>query len=373
MIGTIVGMLLVNVFLLAGVATGYSFVTRRQMRLYSIVEHLAALARRNMPLHTGLRMIAKDVGGFIGARIDRAAALLEEGRPMREAMEACRHVLAPLVRNMLSVGEASGNLAGFLDELARSYRRIVDFHHRAVYFLLYPFVLSLVVFGMVQILVITVAPRFRIISSQMGLPPSDGWTALMVGSQIVLAAAAFVAGMILFGGSSVYYGRSAFRWFKPVADRAAMWTPWIRQVVIAVSLRQFTLTLGLMLRRGATLVEAARAAVDIEMNSLMRRRLEPIPRALEEGARLSEACAKAGVPADIAWFAEAGEASGDLGAALLQASMFYETRVVYTGHIGTRMVVPVFVVLNGAVLVALWMQVFTPILGALRRVIEHGS
>src|SRR5688572_1263028 len=131
-----------DAFFLAVVGIVYVGATRRRVRIYVVVEHLAELVRRSLPLATGLRQLAADLGGRLGTRLGRVARRLEDGRSLEEALTAEPKALPPAVRGLVSLGERCGNLASFLEELRRSYRRLTETSSRTVYFLLYPVFLT---------------------------------------------------------------------------------------------------------------------------------------------------------------------------------------------------------------------------------------
>ncbi len=360
-------LLIIDVLFVVVLFLAYLLVTRRQMRVYTLVEHLAALSRQNLPLHTGLRMVARDVRGVLGMRLEHAAQRLEEGQTLGDALEVCRGSLPALVRNMAQAGERSGNLAGFFEELARGYRRVVEFHNRTVYAFIYPVVLSVVIYLAIQGLAIEVLPRFQTIGAQLGLPwPSGLWWAVHAGRHAVLFASFGLVALVYVGGSSVYFGRSSIRWLRPVTDRLALAVPVVRRQIVNASMQQFTFTLGMMLRRGAALPEALDATAGLELNGVLRRKFVELARAVREGARFSDAAASLSLPGEFAWFARNGEASGALGDSLVQAASFYETRAAYASHLATRLVVPLFVLLNGLLMLGTWALVFQPIIMSLR-------
>jgi general secretion pathway protein F len=346
----------------------FQFVTRRQLRVYATVEHLAALARQNMPLHAGLRMVARDAGGLYGMRLERAAQAVEDGRPLGEALEESASALPPAARGMVRAGERSGNLAAFLEELARSYRALVDFHHRTAYVFVYPVVLSFIVFGVTLTLKYTIFPRFVMIAEQLRMTsPAGSLSVATILSEVTLAAAVLLVLAVYFGGASPWFSRSPFR---RLIDRVILALPLVGRLSMDTSMRQFAFSCGLMVRRGAALPEAVRASAEAEPGAVMRERLGRVASAVEEGTRFSEAVRGAGLPRPLDWFIEAGEASGRLGETLVEAAGWFEARIRYAGHLATQSVVPAFVIANGVTLLAVWYSIFSPIVGALLRVIR---
>ena len=118
----VIGMVVSNAVFLCVLEAGYLIVVRRRLTIYLLVEHLAALAKNRMPIHEGLRLIGRDLGGWLGSRLGRVAQRMEEGLPLSEAFQSVPATFPPLLRSMLSLGDRSGNLASFLEEMRQNVR-----------------------------------------------------------------------------------------------------------------------------------------------------------------------------------------------------------------------------------------------------------
>jgi type II secretory pathway component PulF len=187
---------------------------------------------------------------------------------------------------------------------------------------------------------------------------------------LALCVALFV--FFMLGGGSIHFGTAAFRWMKEVADRILLWLPVLGRMARDGAVQQFSLCAGLMLRSGATLPEAVRAAAREGRRGPLRRRLERVARAVEEGTRLSAAARDAGLgESDLVWFLETGEASGMLADHLTLAATHYETKVRLARRVAARAVVPAFVVLNGLIVAAAFQLMYGPVQDVLRKVIKE--
>jgi type II secretory pathway component PulF len=373
-LGLVIG---VNVLFVIFLTCLYALVGRRRWRIFLLVEHLATLARQGMPIHSGLRAIGRDLGGYLGSRVIRVADRIEEGRSLGEAFQAAPRSFPPLLRSMLTLGEKSGNLAGFLEEMRRSYRRIAELPYQSVYLFLYPVLLSVIINLSLTGLSAGVYPKFRTLFDQVGV--RDGrilvwWPRLMTANEVVLLLCVATVALLMVGGTSIHFGSSLFRVLKGVVDRGVLWMPVIGTMLRDGAVQQFGLCAGLFLRSGATLAEALGAAAEVERNSVLRGRLERIGRGVAEGGRLSSVLKEGGFGgADLYWFVETGEASGLLVDHLLMASAHYETRARLASRVVLRSVVPLFVLLNGAIVAGAYALLFLPITQILRRVTEQAA
>jgi type II secretory pathway component PulF len=366
----LIGFVVSNVVVLACLQAAYLGFARRRWRIYLLVEHLATLARNGMPIHSGLRVIGRDLGGFLGSRLGRVADLMEEGKSMGEAFQSAPRAFPPLLRSMLILGEKSGNTAGFLQEMRRSYRRIAELPHQSLYIFLYPLLLSVMLNVILTAMYAGVISKFQFLLQTVGssfAAYDSYWSRLLVSNELVLALCVAMVVFVSLGSGSIFFGTSTFRWVKVVLDRLVLVLPISGRLARDGAVQQFALCAGVYLRSGAPLPEALRAAAGVERNLVLQERLERVARAVGEGVRFSEAVKQEGLGgADLRWFTETGEASGLLSDHLLLASAHYETKVRLAARLAARLVVPFFVLLNGAIVGTAFVLLFVPIIEMLR-------
>jgi general secretion pathway protein F len=371
----IIGIVLVNIVFLGLLLLTYLVVTRRRLKISLLVEHLATLAKYGLPIHAGLRVIGRDLGGYLGSRLSRAAQQMEEGKSLGEAFAGSPGTFPSLLRSMLALGEKSGNLSGFLDEMRRSYRRIADLPFQSMYLFLYPMLLSIGINLAMSGLMVGIVPRFKTILQQMSLDSSvhdTWWPRLMFANEVILVFCVAFTAFFVLGGTSIHFGTSFFRRLKAVVDRVILALPVVGRMVRDGAVQQFSLCAGLFLRSGAGLPEALRAAAEVERNGILRRRLEHVARAVSEGTRLSAAIrAEGGFGDDLLWFVDTGETSGLLSDHLLLAAVHYETKVRLLGRLASRGVVPFFVVLNGIIVGGSFFLIFHPMRETLQSMLHR--
>ncbi|HLY11535.1 MAG TPA: type II secretion system F family protein [Planctomycetota bacterium] len=366
----------VNVGFLVFLQMGYLVVTRRRLKICLLVEHLATLARNGMPIHSGLRAIARDLGGYLGTRVERVAQGLEEGKSLGEAFDRAPRSFPPLMRSMLSLGEKSGNLTGFLEEMRRSYRRLTDLPFQGLYLFLYPLLLSAGINLALAALYVGIVPKFQTIFQQMTVRGEDyevWWPRLMAANEAILVSCVVTVVVMVLGGTSPHFGTTLFRRAQRVLDRALLMVPVLGTLIRDGALQQFGMGAGLFLRSGASLPEALRSAADVERNSVLRDSFGRIARAVSEGSRFPAALRSQNIGEDFLWFVETGEAAGLLDEHLLLAAAHYQTKVRIAARFASRSVVPAFVLLNGLIVFGTLALIFLPIRTIVETVIRRGS
>lgn len=328
----------------------YILVTRRRAKIYLLVEHLAALASKGMPLHTGLQALGLDLGGTLGRGVNLIGQNLEDGLPLSDSLVAQPRILPPIIRSMVMLGEKSGNLAGFMEELRHSYRRIVEQPYQSIYFFFYPIVVSAFVTLAILSMHTFIIPKFEDVFRQIGVDNSywEWWPVLMGFNKFMVAALVITALFILCGGGSIHFRSEPLHFLRGLLDRVILASPILGGLVRDGSVQRFSLSVGLFLRAGASLHEAVRATAEAEVNEVLRRRYERLAERLAEGGRLSEVARRERLfRDDFLWFVETGEASGALPEHLMQAAAHYDTKTQFAAQLALRAVTPILVLVNG--------------------------
>src|SRR3954447_3409188 len=109
---------------------------------------LASMARLNMPLAKGLRILAREVDDpeFKGL-LESIQRDLDEGVPLQNALMKHPETFSTLYVEILRAGETTGNLAVILDELTQYSEAMLRVKNRIREAILYPLVIMCVVFG----------------------------------------------------------------------------------------------------------------------------------------------------------------------------------------------------------------------------------
>src|SRR5579864_280419 len=97
----------VNAGILAALLTSYLLVSRRRARIHFLMDHLAALAQKGLPIQVGMGTLARDLGGNLGLGLGRVNRALEDGRSLGEALDETR-ILPPFLRHLVRLGDRHG-------------------------------------------------------------------------------------------------------------------------------------------------------------------------------------------------------------------------------------------------------------------------
>ncbi len=117
--------------------------------------HLSHSLKANVQILTALQMIANiSDNHYFRQKVNAIRARIETGEPLSQAMTHCQ-LFSPILIQMVSVGEKTGDLEGALKHIAQFYTKEVDYGLKSVAEKMEP-ILILIISGMVLMLALGV-------------------------------------------------------------------------------------------------------------------------------------------------------------------------------------------------------------------------
>ena len=363
MFGLFIWIVLLGGPFLSVILITYWMVTRRRERLHLLVEHLASLSDRGLPIHAGLEPLGRDIGGSVGRALRHARFRVEEGMPLGDALAESPHAIPPLIQKAVQIGERSGNLASALDELRASYRRLIESTAPGAPILAYPIIVAILANLQMITFMQFIHPKFSQVLIQLDVQGPPTWIAplIKIGALLLLGCISGVGVLMLTGAGSPHFTRSPFRWFAFLLDPLQLAVPVLRRLVLDRSAHRFALATGLFLKSGATMAEAVIAAAEAEPNYLLRRRYVRLATRLVEGEDLSTAArAERALPDDLQWFFKNGEAGGALPERMSEAAAHYDTKTRFSAQLVSRSFLPLITLANGILVFGIALFIILP-------------
>jgi general secretion pathway protein F len=346
--GVPIFLVIINGAAALGLLLVYFVVTRPRWQERLLLDHLAFLARRNLPLQSGLLELAADVGGGCGRALRRLHEQIDAGHRLADAVAGWGRQLPPDLRNALVLGDRSGNLSAFLDETQRA-QEVKDSARRAYeYYLLYPIVTIFLCGATAVAFAIFINPQFMKVFADLRVQPQ-----LTMGDPFTLGMASFAVGLLalLFYGlmlTAAAPATSRISFLRPLTGPFRWILPGLRRLELESAMQQVAVTLGIFLRAGARLPDAVRAAADLDLNRRVKEELGRLAAHLDQGGSIASFVeSRAVFPREFAWMVSLGAGSGNLAEQLLRAATIYAGRARTAGYTASRLMVPLFVLLNG--------------------------
>jgi type II secretory pathway component PulF len=244
------------------------------------------------------------------------AVAAESGLRVSSAMDRHQSLFYPWHLGVIRAAEVGGFMPEAFEQIAHAYE--VEWETRAA-LRLRMFLYTVV--GMPAILLS--APLIITLAQPI---PREGWTPALVIATIVhyfkvisLPIALGLVALLL-----VWQILQAITWFQGVQQRIVTRLPVVGRVARAAALDRYLATLGLMLRGGLPIAQAAEDAAIAAGNASLSPKLLALVPALRQGASLSSLLVETRIfDADTLNMAATGEVSGSLPDMLARASGYY--------------------------------------------------
>ncbi|MEI7651140.1 MAG: type II secretion system F family protein [Verrucomicrobiota bacterium] len=258
------------------------------------LESMADLVRSGMSAGEALRLLALRLQkSRLRALCAGIWAKLGEGQSLSVAMGAYPKVFDGQTLNLISAGEATGNIRDVLERLIAHFTEQKEFRRKLVSAMAYPLFICVIAIGVVIFFVLFLLPRLQTLLNSLGgkLPLS---TKLLMNfaSFFVVAGPIFVVIAIITAIGIVRWRKTEEG--KIASDALLLKVPIAGSFVMRVSVLNFCHTLAVLLENGITTAEALRLAEKTAPNRALRQQLREATDRVLEGDSLSKALARTG-------------------------------------------------------------------------------
>jgi type IV pilus assembly protein PilC len=327
----------------------------RRLRNRAVVQTLASIVGQNLPLPASLRAAARGEWPGLRKTYERLALRLDVGDDLATALRVSMLACPGHILGAVQAAQRGGTLPSVLQSLASDARREQDEPTTRRMPWWYPFLLLVIVAGMLVFARVAVLPKYREIFADFGaeLPPLT-LTLLGAGPSgstllPLLAALAGVAALVVL---QVAIGRH----FLPrvpehlqalymLWDTAIWYLPVTRAVARNRALARQLPILHAAIQAGHDLGEGARQAACVDANFHARRRLTRWAAALDMGADPLQSARELGFPAPFIQALTVSRNGGDLALRLAYLAAYYQALRTHWEQMLTSALAPVLVLL----------------------------
>ena len=287
---------------------------------------LATLVKADLTLDDALRIVS--LQPLIPRRIKTATlAILDsvrQGDSLSGALANRGKEFPEYYWRLVQAGEASGALAGVLEDLSKFLERSSEVRGQIGSALLYPAVLLFAAGGaltvILTVLIPTIVPLFK--DAGAPLPPTlqflvDGQTFLANNWIAVLAviAAALIAIVLGLRNTGI----------RALMHRAFLRIPIVGGIIANRETARFARTLATLTHSGVPMLEAVRISSSVLQNQAFSTTVANAGQALQEGGNLSQPLLKSGLFSELSMrLIAVGEQTGQLEAMLMRVAEVYE-------------------------------------------------
>jgi general secretion pathway protein F len=252
---------------------------------------------------------------------------INEGLPLSAALGRHPRFFPDLYINLVSAGEAAGNLEGVLFRLADFMEAQNKLRSKVLTALFYPLVMTVLGGGILILLMNTVVPK---VTSMY----ADSGRALPINTQILiymsLAMTDYWWVLIPVVFSVVYFVRrwlnspgGRYRW-----DRLVLRLPIFGPLTRMVAVSRFAKTLATMLASGVQLLRAMEIVKNVLGNEVLTKVVEEARESIREGESIAQPLRRSGeFPPVVCHMIAVGERSGQLETMLENVAAAYDVEV----------------------------------------------
>ncbi len=339
---------------------------------------LASMARLNMPLAKGLRIMAREVSDAdFRALIDGIRKDLEEGRTLQEALARYPQSFSSIYLELLRAGESTGNLAVILDELTRYTETLHRVRTRLRDAMLYPAVVLGLTFLFVLFFFWFLIPNFKELYWSAGAFLRNGapdpekvgaYTRFLFGASDFLRNPLTIIFGALLGGTLAWWGIAKIKRGLEGYEDFMFRMPLFGELVRMATLLKVTRTLRDLLVNGVSMVNSLKLTSRIAGNNRVRRKLDEIRAAVEEGHAFSKALTTDVFPETIVWKLQMAEEKGIIEDALGEIAVELENDIDTATSYLAAVVSPLMLLAMALVLMLLMAPIYTELLKVANKV-----
>lgn len=309
----------------------------------SIVDSIATLKEQSSP---ALNRILTDVH-----------SKMLVGRLLSETLGNYPKTFPTFFRNMIYIGELSGNLDSILMSLATYYEKDNKIKRKAKSSMVYPTFLAILIVGVLGVLTVGVIPQFEDMLSQMG-----GEMPFI--TQVVLDISRFVQtnlGMLILSAISIFVLIKLYFMTKNgkyVRDKIKLSVPLLKSLNIRLITARFARGFGVLVSSGLTIVDSMDIMASILDNKVVERKFRLAVDEIRRGKRIAYSLSLTNIfPRMLIEMIAVGESTGSLEDVLLKTADYFDDVVEQTIARLTTMLEPMMIIimagLVGTVIVAI--------------------
>jgi type IV pilus assembly protein PilC len=351
----------------AGAPADGGFAWVRAADVVMFCNQMALMLRTGITLLEALRALAVRQGKApLRAAARRLSEAVQAGAPLSRALEAEGQVFPPLVAQLVSTAESTGQLDLAFDRAAHYLDRRAALRAQLVSSLIYPAVVVLVSAAVFWFLTTKVVPKFAAFlagrsvalpwSTQLLLQISDFLS--RYGVALALGAAGVAAVGLL--GYRTARGRRAF-------DRVVLSLPPVGGILRTAAMLHLSRTLGLLLRSGLPLLESLRVLEGSFPNRTYAAVVAEAREAVVRGALISEGFDAPVVSPLCRQVMAVGEQTGALDEVLEELGAFYDRQLQQRIKTLATLVEPALLLVIGGMVGLIYLSFFQAVLQLVAR------
>ena len=322
-----------------------------------------SILRAGVSVASVLSMLGQQTGNKkLRAAIREMQADVEKGETLAASMRRHPKIFPPILVNMVSAGEASGNLEESFLQMERYFDRSKRTKSRVTSAMIYPCVLIVVMIVVLIVMMTKIIPNFLKAFEEMDaeLPKltlgvmavckwfeSWWWVPLLV-------LAALIVGGVLFHRTDK--GKHFFGWL-------ARKTPVVGNLTVKTACATFCRTMEVLIGSGLTLTDSMDLAASNMGNIYYLEAIRDARALVAEGTPLRESLVRTGIfPPMVSNLVGVGEETGDLQSMMGKVADYYDEEVDEATKKLLNLMEPAIIIFMAVFVVIIVLAIYLPMI-----------
>jgi len=327
-----------------------------------ITRQIATLISAGQPVESAYYAVSRQTPKNQAKRVLLSVrAKVLEGFPLSEALKEFPRIFDSMYCASVHAGEQSGLLDIVMERLADYLEARQDIQRKTSQALIYPILLSIVVFVLVAGLLTFVVPQIVQVFEgfDQELPLITQWLIAIsdfskaYGLHLLIGLAAVIM---------LYRQLLKIAWFSLLRDRILLAIPFVRYLVRLSNTARFTRTMSILVSSGVTALDSIRISAEVILSQPMKSSIVSAADRVREGEHISDALEQTGYFSPIVLqLIEIGESSGKLGEMLERSAKAEENEFTGITVIFIGLFEPAMILVMGLVVLAIVLAILLPI------------
>lgn len=327
-----------------------------------ITRQIATLVSAGQPVESAYYAVSRQTPKNRTKRVLLSVrAKVLEGFPLSEALKEFPRIFDSMYCASVHAGEQSGLLDVVMERLADYLEARQDIQRKTSQALIYPILLSVVVFALVALLLTFVVPQIVQVFEgfDQELPLITQWLIAIsdfskaYGLHLLIGLAAIIL---------LYRQLLKIAWFSLLRDRILLAIPFVRYLVKLSNTARFTRTMSILVSSGVTALDSIRISAEVILSQPMKSSVVSAADRVREGEHISDALEQTGYFSPIVLqLIEIGESSGKLGEMLERSAKAEENEFTGITAIFIGLFEPAMILVMGLVVLAIVLAILLPI------------
>ncbi|MBU1122823.1 MAG: type II secretion system F family protein [Candidatus Omnitrophica bacterium] len=335
-------------------------ISRQELLIFS--RQLNVLISAGVPLIQSLGNVLEQTDNISFKEIiSNIIVSLKNGVSFSDALSKYPQVFPDLYVSLIRVGESGGILDKVLIRLADLSTQEISMRSHLRSALVYPSVLAIVAFVIVNFVLIGILPRFVAIFETSSVP-------LPLPTKILLSLSYLLKNfwwLLLIGTISVIawfraYYRSSIGRYR--VDSLILKIPVAGRLILKIMVSRLSRSVAALTKSGIPVLEALSVVESTVPNAALQGVVQNIRLAISHGQTLVEPVKSCGLfPPMVIQLIDTGERTGKLDEMFDRVANFYEPEIEFTIRNLTSLLEPAMLLLMGAVVAFIALSVLLPI------------